>query len=1202
MVPEKVRFVFLMAVLMGATLGTIGGAAQPATAQILPDATLGGERSRVTPNVLLPGGLGDRIEGGALRGGNLFHSFSDFNVNLGQRVYFANPAAIHNIIGRVTGANLSNIEGTLGVLGAANLFLINPNGIVFGPSARLDIRGSFHASTADRILFPNGYAFSATNPDLPPLLTIEAPLGLSHWLPAAGTVSSSGSLAAGQDLSLVGQTLNLQGQLQAGRDLTLLASDRLTARDHAATPLIISAGNRLLLQGNQMVDIAALNHPQSRLSSGGDMVLRSNGSVVGDTHFTIGGNFRVEQLDGSLGNLVSIQDPVFEVAGDFTLANYTGASLQILAGGSVTIPGLITITAAGGPFNDGTVTLSDGSTLTVSGTTQPTLDIRAGTTQFFSTPLAGTPTSANITLGGILNPGGLVYLTNQFQPNPALSGDISVQFIRTADFLLTGVDGGSVVIDSRGKLTFNAIDTSGGDFESFNATLSDINSNAGNVTLLARGDILMPAQALLFAYGLVGGSITLKSQSAILQQQGLGNVGIQSATTGLGTGGDITLSAPTISLEGAVQPLLLFGQGQSGRLLITTHSLRIANGAQVFTATVGAGDAGKVVVNAGSILIDGASAGDATLFGSATLSPLGGNAGDVEINTRSFTAINGGQVISFGQDLFGFGVIGNGGNIQVNASTVLIQGTNPNGVVSGFTSTILPGVVGDAGTISIQADSLTIRDGAQIRNTTEGQGNAGAIEITVRDALVIDGAVLPSGFLAPIPSAILSEVAPGAGGQGNDITIRTGTLSVTNGGFISASTVSSGDAGNIRITATRSAVFEGAPGGPFAPSGAFVGTLTGGSGNGGTLTIATPTLSVINGAQLEALTENSANAGNIVLQVGQTLLLQGTDSGILANTAGNSTGNGGSIFIDPARVFIQDGARIAVDSQGTGTAGNIFLQAGSLVLNNQGLISAETASNTGGNITLQVDDVLALRRNSRISTSAGTAGAGGNGGNIAINTQFLVALPTENSDITANAFSGRGGSVDITAQGIFGFRVLSRSDLEAALGTTDPTRLNPIFLPTSDITAISQVNPNLNGEVILRSPDTDPSRGALPQPPAIVDASRLIARDCSTGGALARKLGSLVVTGQGGLPPSPSDPLRGDTVLMGWEPLDRPTPGASPSNGQAIQTGSPVQLVEVQMLEQQADGRVILAAQMPAATQQAFWHRPVTCPDLPANR
>ncbi|MGK7905095.1 MAG: filamentous hemagglutinin N-terminal domain-containing protein, partial [Hormoscilla sp.] len=190
--------------------------------QILPDNTLGPESSVVTPAVT-NGIESHQIDGGAVRGANLFHSFSEFNVNSGAAAYFANPSGIENILSRVTGGNISNIFGTLGVLGNANLFLINPAGIVFGPNARLDLGGSFVGTTADRLVFGNGFEFSATNPSAPPLLTIDIPMGLNlrqnqGAIALQGTgnpdvfpteVSTGLAVAPGKTLALVGSDVTL---------------------------------------------------------------------------------------------------------------------------------------------------------------------------------------------------------------------------------------------------------------------------------------------------------------------------------------------------------------------------------------------------------------------------------------------------------------------------------------------------------------------------------------------------------------------------------------------------------------------------------------------------------------------------------------------------------------------------------------------------------------------------------------------------------------------------------------------------------------------------------------------------------------------------------------------------------------------------------------------------------------------------------
>jgi filamentous hemagglutinin family protein len=141
---------FLFALVNGLVCTTI------ATAQVIPDNTLGSESSRIRRDTI-KGIDSDVIEGGATRGANLFHSLQQFSIQEGRGAYFANPAEIKNILTRITGGNPSNILGTLGVLGNANLFLINPNGIIFGPNARLDIRGAFVGSTADSLIFDNGF-------------------------------------------------------------------------------------------------------------------------------------------------------------------------------------------------------------------------------------------------------------------------------------------------------------------------------------------------------------------------------------------------------------------------------------------------------------------------------------------------------------------------------------------------------------------------------------------------------------------------------------------------------------------------------------------------------------------------------------------------------------------------------------------------------------------------------------------------------------------------------------------------------------------------------------------------------------------------------------------------------------------------------------------------------------------------------------
>jgi filamentous hemagglutinin family protein len=162
---------FTIGLLSTLVIGTAGVGSR-VVAQVTPDNTLGAENSAVTTTTV-NGIPSDLINGGATRGQNLFHSFLNFSVLSGRGAYFSNPAGIANILSRITGSNPSNIDGTLGVLGNANLFLLNPNGIVFGPNARLDVRGSFLATTASGVQFGDQGSFNAINSTAPGVLTVN---------------------------------------------------------------------------------------------------------------------------------------------------------------------------------------------------------------------------------------------------------------------------------------------------------------------------------------------------------------------------------------------------------------------------------------------------------------------------------------------------------------------------------------------------------------------------------------------------------------------------------------------------------------------------------------------------------------------------------------------------------------------------------------------------------------------------------------------------------------------------------------------------------------------------------------------------------------------------------------------------------------------------------------------------------------------
>src|SRR3954463_15102759 len=183
-------------------------AAGPVQAQIVTDGTVG-------PKVSLHGGeikIGADL--GTRRDNNLFHSFEKFGIATGQTATFTGPGTIKNVISRVTGGEVSNIDGKLAsTVGQADLYFLNPAGVMFGPNATLDVPGSFHVSTAHELRFADGARFSALD-KTGNGLTVAPPEAFGFLDKPPGRIAVDQSqlrLQPGKTLSLVGGDLTVDG-------------------------------------------------------------------------------------------------------------------------------------------------------------------------------------------------------------------------------------------------------------------------------------------------------------------------------------------------------------------------------------------------------------------------------------------------------------------------------------------------------------------------------------------------------------------------------------------------------------------------------------------------------------------------------------------------------------------------------------------------------------------------------------------------------------------------------------------------------------------------------------------------------------------------------------------------------------------------------------------------------------------------------
>lgn len=1047
--------------LCGVAIATVLAStiAQPALAQIVPDASLGDAPSSVVRESVTRA----RIEGGLISETNLFHSFQDFNIEAGDRVYFAPASSIETILTRVTGNWPSNILGTLGVSGDANLFFLNPNGVIFGAEAQLDIGGSFLATSAESMQFGTQGTFSATNPQIPDLLTVSpSALFFSNSPPRQiinRSVASSGMTASGNPTS----------------DLP--------------TGLSVPNGENLLLAGGEvLIDGGGLTAPGGHIHlvgiAGPGQIVIDNG--IAPPSFTV---------------------PEAALQSDVTLQNEALLAVTSDDGGRITLEGE-NVGVLGGSRLFAGITPNSGSANSQGGD----ITLRANNQLTIEGP--GFTIQNNVGDGATGNAGGLFIEARDFIAQ-------NVVFMRLATFGNGNVGPVSLQIEETATFTNSS--------SIFNDVASPNGAQAGGISIAANSLNLLEGAEFISsvrpdARGQAGG-VRLEIQEAIV----IDGVDADGFSSGI-----FATSRPD-------------SVGFSGNVFVYGNSLEMTRGARIQTGTRGRGNSGNVTVEIDDLFfLDGSDSSESVTGIFTDLDNDGvGRGGDIRVDAGTLSVNNG---ANFTANTFSQG---DAGDITVNVQDVAsFEGVNNDGLETGSSADGLVSArsglfsavgesrgdstvpaFGNAGIITLNATNLSLTDGAAFGTSviSDSVGNAAPIRISVDDNVIVSGLDETVGA-----SGIFTEVQPGAVGNAREIEISAGSVVLSQGAELSASIASDGVAGEISIDTRR--------------------------------------LDLDEGSQVLVTTSGAGDAGNILIEGSDRLTITGKNSGLFANTTENATGNSGSVFLSPNRVILQDGAQIAVNSQGTGEGGNIQLEADNLVLNNA-LISAETASNQGGDITLLVNDAILLRNASNLSASAGTAEAGGDGGNLTIESDFLVAPLDEDNNITANAFSGRGGNVQVTATGIYGI------DFQ----TTDLPGRN-------DITASSTFG--AAGVVTLDAPEIDPTSGSveLPSDTGVLQ----ISQRCNAGEGISR----FVSSGRGGIPLGPEDMIAPQDL---WEELYVSDSTAAPTTATHPLRALPAlsstsQILEAQDWQQDSHGNVQLIANPPATAQRlGTLSLPATC-------
>jgi|LNFM01.1.fsa_nt_gb filamentous hemagglutinin family protein len=882
--------------VFGPFLFLLFGVFSGAVAQNLPPPlTPSGLNTQISAPTTLPNGrVNYDITGGTRAGTNLFHSFGEFGVPTNNIANFLNNSglATTNILGRVSGGNPSSIFGTIQTtnFGNANLFLMNPAGIIFGPNATLNVGGSVTFTTAHylRLVEVDGTAGIFHADSAATSVLTSAPVASFGFLgssPGAITVQGSQlSVPSGQNISLVGGNITVQaGVLDDG--ITIQPARILTPGGQINLASVASPGDVLYptLQTGSNVN------GQSFTSMGN--IALSGGSTL-DVSANAAGTIRIR------GGQLSIADATLSA----NTVNANGASLAV----DVQITGDMSMADTRGVSS-------------ISAQTSGTGD--AGEVRISSSNLAANSTSSGVPsvvmidthTSGEGRAGNVTIATDNLDVTS--SGEGVAVFIDSGFSGIQNGHGGDVTITAN-RFTLKGQSISAGDFTSVQQGADAIGS-AGNVKIVA-DELEVRFAAIITDAGFDGiaGDITLEGRNIKIEGSNVTAFGFQQ-------GGIITVEAKADVL--ATNSTLINSSAflGPGRVNISGNSIELSNGSTVVSDTGGDGNAGPINITANDHLtlsgfIQTGPIGRPTGIFSNSLGVFGtnGNAGTITITTPRLSMTDGARINTTTL------ANGRGGDVIISAQSVSLSGEFPSlipeplfspgtihagGITTVTTGESCLGLCGNAGDISITTNSLTVANGAQINSGTSSNGNGGVITIHARDTISMSGILSdgsPGGMLS------LSTGATSDAGSGGNIALAAGqSVTILDGASVSASSSGPGNAGNISINAGQQ----------FEMRNSSVKT--------------------------EAA---QASGGNIDIQAIDRIRL--VNSSISTSVLGGS-GSGGNITIDPNVVILQNSQIIAQAVQGAG--GNISITTPLFLTDAGSLVDASSQFGLNGTVNIQ---------------------------------------------------------------------------------------------------------------------------------------------------------------------------------------------------------------------------------------------------------